>query len=148
MIRFFWLIPNAIVGEEEAEKRERERKSNTYRLQMIFGWGKPSARHVILIFWFSRTATDDGVLSISNIFGGTTIVIHKKNEHFLWFISFLYHTLREISYKSYEKFVWQMTSLLAEEKKPTKRKSVKIWMVPVIWRRIPQCKIVIFIDHI
>lgn len=43
----------------------------TYRLQMIFGAGNPSARHVMLIFWFSRTATDDAVLSISNIFGGT-----------------------------------------------------------------------------
>lgn len=50
------------------------------RLQIIFGVGKPSARHVILIFWFSRTATDDGVLSMSNIFGGT-IFFERKGKH-------------------------------------------------------------------
>lgn len=46
-------------------------KCHTYRLQMIFGAGNPSARQVMLIFWFSRTATDDGVLSMSKILGGT-----------------------------------------------------------------------------
>lgn len=46
-------------------------KCHTYRLQMIFGAGNPSARQVMFIFWFSRTATDDGVLSMSKIFGGT-----------------------------------------------------------------------------
>lgn len=45
---------------------------------MIFGWGNPSARHVMLIFWFSRTATDDGVLSISKIFGGTIYAMDKQ----------------------------------------------------------------------
>lgn len=43
------------------------------RRQMIFGVGKPSARHVMLMLWFSRTATDDGVLSMSMIFGGTLV---------------------------------------------------------------------------
>lgn len=54
-----------------------------YRLQIIFGAGNPSARHVILMFWFSRTATDDGVLSISKMFGGTThkMKCRKKFNH-------------------------------------------------------------------
>lgn len=54
-----------------------------YRLQIIFGAGNPSARHVILMFWFSRTATDDGVLSISKMFGGTThkMKCRKKCNH-------------------------------------------------------------------
>lgn len=38
---------------------------------VIFGVGKPSALQVKLIFWFSRTATVDCVLSASKIFGGT-----------------------------------------------------------------------------
>lgn len=45
--------------------------SPSSRRQMILGAGKPSALHVIFMFWFSRTATDEGVLSISRIFGGT-----------------------------------------------------------------------------
>lgn len=45
--------------------------SPSSRRQIIFGAGNPSALHVMLIFWFSRTATDDGVLSMSNMFGGT-----------------------------------------------------------------------------
>lgn len=44
---------------------------------MILGVGKPSALHVKLIFWFSRMATEDCVLSASMIFGGTEI----KDQH-------------------------------------------------------------------
>jgi hypothetical protein len=36
-----------------------------------FGVGKPSALHVRVMFWFSRTATDDCVLLPSRILGGT-----------------------------------------------------------------------------
>lgn len=39
--------------------------------QEIFGVGKPSALQVKLMFWFSRTATVDWVLSASRMFGGT-----------------------------------------------------------------------------
>lgn len=46
--------------------------SPSSRRQMILGVGKPSARQVMLMFWFSRTATEDGVLSMSSILGGTT----------------------------------------------------------------------------
>lgn len=45
--------------------------SPSSRRQMILGVGKPSARHVMLMFWFSRTATEDGVLSMSSMLGGT-----------------------------------------------------------------------------
>lgn len=60
-------------GKEKIRRKKREERNESisYRLQMIFGVGNPSARQVILIFWFSRTATDDGVLSMSRIFGGT-----------------------------------------------------------------------------
>lgn len=54
-------------------KKKEKKEWKKYRRQIIFGAGNPSARHVILMFWFSRTATDDGVLSISKIFGGTAI---------------------------------------------------------------------------
>lgn len=54
--------------------------SPSSRRQIIFGAGNPSALHVMLIFWFSRTATDDGVLSMSNMFGGTV------NFHFQKYI--------------------------------------------------------------
>lgn len=54
------------------------------RRQMILGVGNPSARHVMLMFWFSRTATDDGVLSMSRMFGGTEMKENgkdNKDEH-------------------------------------------------------------------
>ena len=41
------------------------------RFQEIFGCGKPVALQNNVRFWFSRTATDDRVLSSSTIFGGT-----------------------------------------------------------------------------
>lgn len=53
--------------------------SPSSRRQIIFGAGKPSARQDMLIFWFSLTATEDGVLSISKIFGGTKIYIIYYN---------------------------------------------------------------------
>lgn len=52
------------------------------RLHIIFGVGKPSALHVRLIFWFSRTATVDCVLSVSIMLGGTGKEINnEKNIH-------------------------------------------------------------------
>ena len=38
------------------------------------GAGKPSALHVKVIFWFSRTATDDCVLLASRMLGGTATI--------------------------------------------------------------------------
>jgi hypothetical protein len=38
------------------------------------GAGKPSALHVRVIFWFSRTATDDCVLLASRMLGGTAMI--------------------------------------------------------------------------
>lgn len=65
------------------EKKNEKKEWKKYRRQIIFGAGNPSARHVILMFWFSRTATDDGVLSISKIFGGTamTNAFHYKESN-------------------------------------------------------------------
>lgn len=56
----------------------------TYRRQIIFGTGKPDALHVMLIFWFSRTATDDGVDSMSKIFGGTETMEKEREKTKTW----------------------------------------------------------------
>lgn len=45
-------------------------------LHMILGVGKPSALHVRLMFWFSRIAIVDCVLSVSMMLGGTA----KRNK--------------------------------------------------------------------
>jgi hypothetical protein len=42
-----------------------------------FGVGKPSALHVRVMFWFSRTATDDCVLLPSRILGGTVTMFDQ-----------------------------------------------------------------------
>lgn len=52
-------------------------------LHMIFGVGKPFALQVKLIFWFSRIAIVDCVLSVSRIFGGT----RSKKKQCDWIIS-------------------------------------------------------------
>lgn len=77
MTQFFFSARNKNNGKQQKIRKENQLIS--YRLQMIFGVGNPSARQVILIFWFSRTATDDGVLSMSRIFGGTNSVERSKN---------------------------------------------------------------------
>lgn len=78
-------ISGKCVFDTNSNTQKNEIEFELYRLQIIFGAGNPSARHVILMFWFSRTATDDGVLSISKIFGGTTFIewwkhIKKQNR--------------------------------------------------------------------
>jgi hypothetical protein len=45
-----------------------------------FGVGKPSALHVSVMFWFSRTATDDCVLLPSRILGGTVTASEQVKD--------------------------------------------------------------------
>jgi hypothetical protein len=55
-------------------------------LQVMVGWGVPSALQMRVALWFSRTLTVDGELSTSMMLGGTETIINTFRKYSVSYI--------------------------------------------------------------